>query len=408
MGELAGTGAPIGRAVPDVWKVLIVDDDVDVHTVTRLALENFNFNHRGLKFISAYSASEAKGMVKEHPDAAVVLLDVVMESDQAGLGVVRYIREEIENHLIRIVLRTGHPGIAPEHRIVRDYDINDYREKTELTGQKLMTLMYATLRSFRDIQQLRQQGLRLAEAQTRALEASRAKSQFLANISHELRTPLNGILGLSQMMYDEVLGPLGQPKYKEYAWDIHASGEILLAKIESVLEIAEGTDGETPLREDEFGIVALIQDCLVKLQGNKLDLSRRKNGALGRVRLRADENAVRRMLINLISNALKHGGGADGVRVAARLSRDGALVVAVKDRGAGVPADVITRLGEPFTVENNAYVWSSKGVGLGLAICKRLIERHDGGLSISSPEGQGTTVELIFPPERVIADNGGG
>ena len=153
--------------VTDWWKVLIIDDNKDVHAVTRLALKEFEFDGKGLKFISAYSGSEAKKAIAAHKDAAVMLLDVVMESDHAGLDVVRYVRESEGNDQIRIILRTGQPGQAPEATVIRDYDINDYKEKTDLTGLRLTTTMYASLRAFRDIVKLKTQGEALRQA-TRA------------------------------------------------------------------------------------------------------------------------------------------------------------------------------------------------------------------------------------------------
>ncbi len=133
------------------WKVLIVDDEPEVHAVTRLALNDFTLNGRALTFLSAYDGEEARRMFREHNDIAVVLLDVVMESDDAGLRVADYIRNDLENHFTRIILRTGQPGQAPEKDVIINYDINDYKSKTELTAQKLFTVIIAALRSYRAI-----------------------------------------------------------------------------------------------------------------------------------------------------------------------------------------------------------------------------------------------------------------
>lgn len=133
------------------WKVLIVDDDKEVHTVTKMALRRFTFDGKGVEFLSAYSAAEGKKLISENMDTAVILLDVVMEEEDSGLQMARYIRTELNNHLVRIILRTGQPGQAPEHKVVVEYDINDYKEKTELTTQKLHTTLITTLRSFRDM-----------------------------------------------------------------------------------------------------------------------------------------------------------------------------------------------------------------------------------------------------------------
>ena len=133
------------------WKILVVDDEEEIHGVTRLALDGFECRGRSLQFLNAYSGKEACEIARNTPDIAVILLDVVMESDHAGLDVVRYIREELNNHFVRIILRTGQPGQAPEHQVITDYDINDYKYKTELTRQKLFTTVYTSISSYRDL-----------------------------------------------------------------------------------------------------------------------------------------------------------------------------------------------------------------------------------------------------------------
>lgn len=143
--------APEIENAAEPWNILVVDDEPGVHDVTRLVLANFRFESRGLRFLHAHSAAQAREILHTETDLAVVLLDVVMEDEQAGLRLVRYIREELKNTFIRIVLRTGQPGQAPEHDVIANYDINDYKDKTELTAQKLSTTMYATLRAYRDV-----------------------------------------------------------------------------------------------------------------------------------------------------------------------------------------------------------------------------------------------------------------
>lgn len=149
----------------DPWKVIIIDDEPDVHRATQLALKNVQFEGKPLCFFSAYSADEGKSLITvAHPDAALILLDVVMETHDAGLKVVQYIREELHNQQVRIILRTGQPGEAPEESVILNYDINDYKLKIELTRQKLLTAVISALRSFRDIVMIEQQRQKLAEA----------------------------------------------------------------------------------------------------------------------------------------------------------------------------------------------------------------------------------------------------
>ena len=149
--ELALTEMFLPLAAEIKWKVLIVDDDEEVHTVTKMALRRFTFDGKAIEFISAYSAAEGQDLLSKNMDTAVIFLDVVMEKEDSGLTLARYIRTELNNKLVRIILRTGQPGQAPEHRVVVEYDINDYKEKTELTTQKLFTTLVTALRSFRDM-----------------------------------------------------------------------------------------------------------------------------------------------------------------------------------------------------------------------------------------------------------------
>ncbi|WP_108126245.1 DUF3369 domain-containing protein [Saccharospirillum mangrovi] len=174
------------------WKVLIVDDDDEVHTITTLALRNFHFDGRPLHFLHAFSAAEGIEQVRQHPDLALCLLDVVMETEHAGLDMVEVIRDQLRNSFMRIVLRTGQPGQAPEETIIADYDINDYKEKTELTRGKMHTLLYSCLRSYRDILALERnrQGLE------RILDASTQLQQhtFIQDFAHGILEQISAIL----------------------------------------------------------------------------------------------------------------------------------------------------------------------------------------------------------------------
>ena len=137
-----------------VWKVMIVDDENEIHEVTQLALEGFSFQGKPINFISAYSGEEAKSLLNTHPDIALIFLDVVMEENDTGLQVAKYIREIQKNQLVRIILRTGQPGHAPEQSVIVNYDINDYKLKVELTQQRLFVTMVAGLRAYYDLMRI--------------------------------------------------------------------------------------------------------------------------------------------------------------------------------------------------------------------------------------------------------------
>src|SRR5918911_214352 len=136
------------------WKIAVIDDDPAVHDGTRFALSDYSLNGQGLEILSAYSAAEGRKLMAEHRDVAAVLLDVIMETDAAGLDLVEFIRNEIKNETVRIILRTGQPGQAPERRVIVDYDINDYKAKTELTADKLFTTLTAALRAYQQLQRM--------------------------------------------------------------------------------------------------------------------------------------------------------------------------------------------------------------------------------------------------------------
>ncbi|MCV2886663.1 DUF3369 domain-containing protein [Aestuariibacter sp. AA17] len=176
------------------WKVLVVDDEPEVHAVTKLALSDFVFQDKRLQFISAYNGEEARKIFETHDDIAVVLLDVVMETDDAGLKVAEYVRNTLNNHFTRIILRTGQPGQAPERDVILNYDINDYKSKTELTAQKLFTVIIASLRSYRDIIVIEEnrQGLEKIIKASADLFSKRSLEGFIEGIMQQLTSLLGG------------------------------------------------------------------------------------------------------------------------------------------------------------------------------------------------------------------------
>ncbi|MBE9126991.1 MULTISPECIES: adenylate/guanylate cyclase domain-containing protein [unclassified Coleofasciculus] len=155
--------SPLPLSTKNTWKIIMVDDEAEIHKVTKLVLNDFIFENKSITFISAYSGEEAKALIEQHPDTALILLDVVMETDDAGLEVVKYIREVLNNLIVRIILRTGQPGQAPEDVVIINYDINDYKTKTELTTRKLFTALITALRAFRALTKLEESRRKLAQ-----------------------------------------------------------------------------------------------------------------------------------------------------------------------------------------------------------------------------------------------------
>lgn len=178
---------------PDKWKIVIVDDEQEVHALTRMVLGDFEFDGKRLNFISAHTEAEARQLLQQHHDAAIVLLDVVMDADDTGLRLVKYIREELKYTSVRIILRTGQPGQAPEKVVITDYDINDYKEKTELTSQKLFTTITAALRSYRDIMVIENNKLGLEKIIKSSADLFELKSmkKFASGVLTQLTSILN-------------------------------------------------------------------------------------------------------------------------------------------------------------------------------------------------------------------------
>ena len=192
------------------WKVMIVDDDHEVHKITKLVLSSFQFKGKTLEFISAYNGEEARRLLSQNTDIAVILLDVVMEEDDTGLKLVRFIREELGNRLMRIILRTGQPGQAPEEQVIIEYDINSYKEKTELTSQKLFTELVASLRSYKDLMIIgnTSKGLQKVILDSTSIMNNGDKGKFAKSIF----TSLLEIIELSQ--FGEKLNISGFAAYK--------------------------------------------------------------------------------------------------------------------------------------------------------------------------------------------------
>ena len=182
------------------WQILIADDEEEVHQITTVAMIDVKFNGRPMEFLHAYSAAEAADILAANPDVAIILLDVVMENDHAGLQLVRHIREQMRNRRLRIVLRTGQPGQAPERDVVMDYDINDYKSKTELTRQKLLTCIVSALRSYDDIVSLEKSrnGLErvvsAADALLREVSEEAFATEILAQINALIHHPHDGVV----------------------------------------------------------------------------------------------------------------------------------------------------------------------------------------------------------------------
>ena len=214
----------LSTAAPQIapWKVLLVDDEPDIHDITKLTLSRFRLDGRALSFLHAYSGAQAKQILARERDIALVFLDVVMENEDSGLEVARWMREDLDNQFTRIVLRTGQPGQAPEERVIVNYDINDYKEKTELDRTKLFTTTFAALRAYRDIIKVDQARLVQAsyrEGLERVITASAHifKQRNLKDFASGLLQQVVALLRLEQNMLLRLAGAsaiTGESRYE--------------------------------------------------------------------------------------------------------------------------------------------------------------------------------------------------
>ncbi len=233
--------------------------------------------------------------------------------------------------------------------------------------------------------------------------ASEAKSTFLAKMSHELRTPLNAILGFSEILKDQLFGPLNNEKYLRYLQDIHSSGEHLLKLINDILDISRIESGKFRIDEEVVDLAALVEECASIMEGQveskRQTLIRDVSQKLPR--LRADGRSVRQVLLNLLSNAIKFTPEEGTIRVGAEWAPDGSLLLSVADDGAGMTPEEMSIVFQPFSRGGNK-MKENEGAGLGLFITKSLVELHGGTLGITSDVGAGTTITASFPTHRVI------
>jgi signal transduction histidine kinase len=233
--------------------------------------------------------------------------------------------------------------------------------------------------------------------------ANRTKTEFLAHMSHELRTPLNAIIGFAEVIKNQMFGPDGLPRYIDYAADIHKSGQHLLDLINDILDLSKLEAGKLELHETEVAVTDIITHCCTLVGNGAREGQVRLVQEIGKTpSLRADERALKQVLLNLLSNAIKFTPKGGAVTVRAQVQADGSLKIEVADTGIGIKADDIRIALSPFGQIDSKIARQHKGTGLGLPICKSLIELHGGAFALQSIPEKGTTAIVIFPVERLV------
>ncbi|NTF31284.1 PAS domain-containing sensor histidine kinase [Rhizobium skierniewicense] len=236
----------------------------------------------------------------------------------------------------------------------------------------------------------------------RAEAANIAKSEFLANMSHELRTPLNAILGFSEILLNEMFGPVGSPKYSEYARDIHDSGKHLLHVINDILDMSKIEAGHMQINCEKVDLAPLVEETLrlTAIQAAQKNISIQQR-VCEDMHMAVDRRAMKQIMLNLLSNAVKFTGEGGRVELRTHVHRNG-LMLTIADTGIGIPGTAINKIGQPFEQVQSQYAKSQGGSGLGLAISRSLVKLHGGTMKIRSCVGKGTVVALMIPHAETV------
>ncbi|WP_130470942.1 hybrid sensor histidine kinase/response regulator [Candidatus Magnetaquicoccus inordinatus] len=405
------------------WQILIVDDDQQVHHLTREVLHGFHFEGRPLYLLYASSAKEAQKLLLDHNNIAVILLDVVMESSHSGLELVRFIREECDNHLLQILLRTGQAGQFPEESVFEQHDINNFLEKSDLTSRRLKTALKSALRAYRDIQELDQMRKQEQELRQTADHANRAKSAFLNMVSHELRTPLQGTKGPFEEFKSQFHLFIGMKKLRnqidalpstphkesllaalhelhQEVVEIASQGlqavEHLLGLIEDILDFARIEAGKLSLLPVPCPVTPLVREVWNLIQpladAKTLRLSYQPESELT---ILADSKRCKQILLNLLGNAIKF--TAQGEIILRVRQQEQMALFEVADSGCGIPADKLETIFHLFEQLDNSLTRRAGGTGLGLPISRELVNKQGGSMYVHSTLGQGSHFFFTLP-----------
>jgi signal transduction histidine kinase len=392
--------------------------------MTRVILRDLAFDGRAFHTVHAASAAEAAQLLALTPEVQVLLLDVVMETPDAGLRLVEHIRGVMDNHHLRIVLRTGQPGDAPEREVMLGHDINDYTSKAELTAQRLFTTLVGALRAWRDIatiaqlnddlrglnesleqrvvdrtRQLEETAEALARAKVRAetalmreTEAKRELRQFLSMVSHEFRTPLAIIDSSAQML--RLRAGEADPGRVGRLDTIREGVQRLLGLIDTCLADEQLDSGHLTLEEKTFDLARMIEAAI----------NQHRTAAPDRffifpatpaLMVWGDPSLISLVINNLLGNAVKYSPAGSVVRVDAGF--DGADVsLSVTDQGIGIPDGETETIFERFHRASNAR--GIPGSGIGLHMVRQIVRMHGGAIRVDSRPGAGTCFTVRLRP----------
>jgi signal transduction histidine kinase len=323
----------------------------------------------------------------------VVLLDLSLP-DSHGVDGIAAVQRVSPTTPIVVLTGRSDDGVAID---VLQAGAEDYLIKGMGDGQLMVRAIRYSIERARG-------RLLLLDAKTKAEIANRTKTEFLANMSHELRTPLNAIMGFSELMKGQMLGPVGNPTYVEYARDIYQSAAHLLQIINDILDLSKVEAGKIELDERPITVHGLVDTSLrlVAERAHEAGVTLANEVPEKLPPLFADERLLKQILINLLSNSIKFTEKGGSVRVQATREKTGVLSLAVADSGIGIAEDDLPKVMEPFRQADAALSRKYEGTGLGLPLVKSFVELHRGVFELKSKLGVGTTATMRFPRDRVL------
>ncbi|MBN1970624.1 MAG: hypothetical protein JXR48_06500 [Candidatus Delongbacteria bacterium] len=420
------------------WKLLIADDDREVHDVTKLVLSDLVFDNKKLSMFDTYSGQSTIEFLKSNKDTAIVLLDVVMETDEEGLRVVKEIRDKLKNSSVRIILRTGQPGMAPERKVIHDYDINDYREKNDLSSQKLYTSVLSALRAYRDICQildlnenlekkvkektkelvrkneelnLLNEGLKAMQAQLILQERIASVGNLAAGIAHEINNPLAYIKSNITMIEDyvkEIKSFINKhiitkdnnsdeinsilDDMEEMRWESMEGIEKVSEIIRSLREYSKVDS----INEKEAYNINSSVDSILRIAAHYLkNFEIRKNFTREINIIYVEGGKVNQSILNIIMNSIQASETSKEKIITINTGNlENGIFLEIIDKGTGISEDIRGRIFDPFFTTKP--VGKAKGLGLNIAY-ETIVNRHNGMIKVFSDPFYGTKIRIELP-----------
>jgi len=373
------------------WKLLIVDDEPEVHNITKIVLSKFSFNNKGLEFLSAYNSHEAINLLQNHSDISVILLDVVMDSDDAGLKIAKMIRQDLKNYNIRIILRTGQPGVAPPKEVILNYDINDYKEKTELTADKLFITVVSALRSYQQLKIIeKNEELLLKQSKFAAM------GEIMDAVAHQWKQPLNLIKVILEGL--EIKFDIGLEVSKE---DIKEAVKETNKQINHLIQTVDDFRAmlKQKVSKKNVGLKSIIDETLEILHDNLMKYNI-KFRFVGEEDIKVDvvPTEFKHILINIVNNAkdeFERRKIKDRMIIFEWEEEKDYINFKIIDNAGGIPQDIIDKIFEMnFTTKEEG-----KGSGMGLYMTELFCEKMDIKIKALNVDN-GACFNLLIPKKE--------